>query len=80
MPRASATVSGPRGAGRKRWRVDKSGIQIVDVASRKTMCQLPRKGIVEQLVVVADASGSLDRQTGWDRYWNIARLDAAMAP
>jgi Tol biopolymer transport system component len=52
------------------------GIQIVDVASRKTVRQLPRKGIVSQLGWSPDGRWFTGTADHLGPFWNIARMDA----
>jgi len=54
-----------------------AGIQIVDVATRKVVRQLPRKGIVQQLVWSPDGKWFVGTANGLGQYWNIGRLNAA---
>ena len=53
------------------------GIQIVDLASRKIVRQLPRKGMVSQLGWSPDGRWFLGTADHLGPYWNIARMDAA---
>jgi Tol biopolymer transport system component len=53
----------------------KGGIQIVDLATRKVVRQLPRKGIVEQLGWSADGQWFVGTANGLGPYWNIGKLD-----
>ena len=52
-------------------------IRIVDLATRKTVRELPRKGIVQQLGWSPDGKWFLGTANGLGPYWNIGRLDAA---
>jgi dipeptidyl aminopeptidase/acylaminoacyl peptidase len=52
------------------------GIQIIDVATRKLLRQLPRRGIAQQLVWSPDGRRFLGTANGLGPYWNIGRLDA----
>ena len=52
------------------------GIQIIDVATRKLVRQLPRRGIAQQLVWSPDGRWFLGTANGLGPYWNIGRLDA----
>jgi Tol biopolymer transport system component len=54
----------------------KSGIQIVDLESRKVVRELPRKGIVQQLCWSADGKWFAGTANGLGPYWNIGRLSA----
>lgn len=56
--------------------LDKSGIRIVDVASRKVVRQLPRRGIVQQLAWSPDGKWLTATANGLGPFWNIARIDA----
>lgn len=53
------------------------GIQIVDVVTRKVARELPRQGIVQQLVWSPDGKWFLGTANGLGPYWNIGRLNAA---
>jgi Tol biopolymer transport system component len=57
--------------------LDKSGIQIVDVASRKIVRKLARRGIVEQLMWSPDGKWFAGTANGLGAFWNIGRMDAA---
>jgi len=52
------------------------GIQIVDVASRKIVRQLPRNGIVSQLVWAPDGQWFTGTADHLGPYWTIARMHA----
>jgi len=52
------------------------GIQIVDLASRKIVRQLPRKGIVSQLGWSPDGKWFLGTADHLGPFWNIARMNA----
>ena len=52
------------------------GIQIVDVASRKTVRQLPRKGIVSQLGWSPNGQWFTGTADHLGPFWNIARMNA----
>jgi Tol biopolymer transport system component len=52
------------------------GIQIVDLASRAVVRQLPRKGIVQQLGWSPDGKSFVGTANGLGPYWNIGWLDA----
>ena len=56
--------------------LDRRGVRIIDVASRKEVRQLPRKGIVQQLVWSPDGASFAGTANGLGPYWNIGRLDA----
>jgi len=51
------------------------GINIVNIADRKVARQLPRKGIVQQLVWSADGKWLLGTANGLGPFWNIGRLN-----
>jgi Tol biopolymer transport system component len=55
--------------------LDRRGVRIVDVASRKDVRQLPRKGIVQQLVWSPDGASLAGTANGLGAYWNIGRLE-----
>ena len=50
-------------------------IQIVDAASRKIVRQLPRKGIVQQLIWSPDGKQFVGTANGLGPFWNIGRLN-----
>ncbi len=52
------------------------GIQIVDLASRKVLRQLPRQGIVGQLIWSPDGQAFVGTANGLGPFWNIGRLSA----
>ncbi len=52
------------------------GIQIVDLASRKIVRELPRKGIVSQLSWSPDGKWFTGTADHLGPFWNIARMDA----
>jgi Tol biopolymer transport system component len=52
------------------------GIRIHDVATRKVVRQLPRHGIVEQLVWSPDGQAFVGTANGLGPYWCIGALDA----
>lgn len=54
-----------------------SGIQIVDVATRKVLRTRPRQGLVQQLVWSPDGTMFCGTANGLGAYWNIGCLDAA---
>jgi dipeptidyl aminopeptidase/acylaminoacyl peptidase len=56
--------------------LSKNGIQIVDLESRKVVRQLPRNGVVEQLVWSPDGKWLVGTANGLGPYWNIGRVDA----
>ena len=51
-----------------------SGIRIIDVASRKTVRTLPRRGIVQQLTWSPDGKAFVGTANGLGPFWNIGRL------
>ena len=51
------------------------GIQIIDLATRKVLKQMPRKGIVQQLVWSPDGKWFLGTANGLGAFWNIGRLN-----
>ena len=51
------------------------GIHIADLATRKVVRQLPRNGIVQQLVWSPDGRWFLGTANGLGPYWNIGRLN-----
>jgi Tol biopolymer transport system component len=55
--------------------LDRRGVRIVDVASRKEVRQLARKGIVQQLVWSPDGASLAGTANGLGAYWNIGRLE-----
>jgi Tol biopolymer transport system component len=52
-------------------------IQIVDLKTRNTVREVPRKGIVQQLGWSPDGKWFAGTANGLGSYWNIGRLDAA---
>ena len=54
-----------------------SGIQIVDVATRKTVRTLPRQGIVQQLGWAPDGHAFIGTANGLGQFWNIGCLPDA---
>ncbi len=52
------------------------GIQIVDLASRKVVRQLPRQGLVSQLIWSPDGQAFVGTANGLGPFWNIGRLSA----
>jgi Tol biopolymer transport system component len=59
--------------------LDKTGIQIVDLASRKVLRQIPRSGIVQQLVWSPDGKRFVGTANGLGVAWTIGCLDAEAA-
>jgi Tol biopolymer transport system component len=57
--------------------LDKQGIQIVDLASRKVVRQVPRSGIVQQLVWSPDGKWFVGTANGLGVAWTIGCSDAA---
>jgi Tol biopolymer transport system component len=51
-----------------------AGIQIVDLASRKVVRQLPRRGMAQQLVWSPDGQWFVGTANGLGPYWNIGCL------
>ncbi|MCX5646194.1 MAG: hypothetical protein NTZ17_16160 [Phycisphaerae bacterium] len=56
--------------------LDKKGIQIVDLASRKVLRQISRSGIVQQLVWSPDGKRFVGTANGLGVAWTIGCLDA----
>jgi Tol biopolymer transport system component len=56
--------------------LDKKGIQIVDLASRRVLRQIPRSGIVQQLVWSPDGKQFAGTANGLGVAWTIGCLDA----
>jgi Tol biopolymer transport system component len=56
--------------------LDKKGIQIVDLASRKVVRQIPRSGVVQQLVWSPDGKQFVGTANGLGVTWTIGCLDA----
>ena len=54
-----------------------SGVQIVDVATRKTLRTVPRQGIVQQLGWSPDGKSFSGTANGLGPFWNIGRLPAS---
>ncbi|MBM4435660.1 MAG: PD40 domain-containing protein, partial [Actinobacteria bacterium] len=52
------------------------GIQIIDVATRQVVRQLPRKGVVSQLVWSPDGRAFIGTANGLGPFWTIGCLDA----
>jgi Tol biopolymer transport system component len=52
------------------------GIQIVDLASRRIVRQLPRQGLVEQMIWSPDGQAFVGTANGLGPFWNIGRLSA----
>jgi Tol biopolymer transport system component len=57
--------------------LDQRGITIVDVATRKVVRQMPRRGIVEQLVWSPDGKSFAGTANGLGPFWNVGRMDVA---
>jgi Tol biopolymer transport system component len=57
--------------------LDKSGIRIIDVATRDVVRQLPRRGIVQQLAWSPDGRWFTGTANGLGPFWNIGRVEAA---
>ena len=56
--------------------LDKAGIQIVDLASRKILRQIPRSGIVQQLGWSPDGKWFVGTANGLGVAWTIGCMDA----
>jgi len=56
--------------------LDKSGVRVIDLSSKKVLRQLPRKGIVEQLVWSPDGKWFAGTANGLGQFWTIGRLNA----
>jgi len=56
--------------------LDKKGIQIVDLASRKVLRQIPRSGVVQQLGWSPDGKWFVGTANGLGVAWTIGCLDA----
>ena len=56
--------------------LDKKGIQIVDLSSRKLVRQIPRSGVVQQLVWSPDGKRFVGTANGLGVAWTIGCLDA----
>jgi Tol biopolymer transport system component len=56
--------------------LSQKGIEIVDLASRKVVRQLPRRGIVQQLVWSPDGKWFVGTANGLGPFWNIGVLNA----
>jgi len=56
--------------------LDQRGIRIIDVASRSLVRQLPRKGLVQQLIWSPDGKWFAGTANGLGPFWNIGRMDA----
>jgi Tol biopolymer transport system component len=56
--------------------LDKKGIQIVDLAGRKVLRQIPRSGVVQQLVWSPDGKRFVGTANGLGIAWAIGCLDA----
>jgi Tol biopolymer transport system component len=54
-------------------------IRIVDLTTRRTVRELDRKGIVQQLCWAPDGKWFAGTANGLGPYWNIARIDATTA-
>lgn len=55
--------------------LDRRGIRIVDVVSRREIRKLPRKGVVQQLVWSPDGHSFAGTANGLGPFWNIGRLE-----
>ena len=56
--------------------LDKKGIQIIDLASRQIVRQIPRSGIVQQLVWSPDGKRFVGTANGLGVAWTVGCLDA----
>ncbi len=56
--------------------LDKKGIQIIDLASRRVVRQIPRNGIVQQLVWSPDGKRFTGTANGLGVAWTVGCLDA----
>ena len=56
--------------------LSKSGIQIVDVSTKKIVRTLDRKGIFEQLFASPDGKWLCGTANGLGEHWTIARMDS----
>src|SRR5262245_40375176 len=56
--------------------LSKSGVQIVDVATKKIVRSLERKGIFEQLFSSPDGKWLCGTANGLGEHWTIARMDS----
>jgi Tol biopolymer transport system component len=56
--------------------LDQRGIRIIDLANRSVVRQLPRKGLMQQLVWSPDGKWFTGTANGLGPYWNIGRMDA----
>jgi len=63
--------------GRQLACLSKAGIQIVDVATRKVLRKLDRKGMVEQLFWSPDGKWLTGTANGLGEHWAIGRMNAA---
>ena len=56
--------------------LSKSGVQIVDVSTKKVVRTLDRKGIFEQLFASPDGKWLCGTANGLGEHWTIARMDS----
>lgn len=63
--------------GRRIACLTRSGIRIVDVATRRVLQEMPRQGFVSQLVWSPDGRRLVGTANGLGPYWNIGCLDLA---
>jgi Tol biopolymer transport system component len=56
--------------------LDKIGMQIIDLESKKIIRTLPRKGMVQQLGWSPDGKWFCGTANGLGKYWNIGRMNA----
>jgi len=57
--------------------LDRSGVRLIDVASRREVRRLPRKGFFQQLAWSPDGLWFAGTANGLGPYWNIGRMNAA---
>jgi Tol biopolymer transport system component len=50
------------------------GIQVIDLSTKKTIKELSRRGIVQQLVWSPDGKWFIGTANGLGQYWNIGRM------
>jgi Tol biopolymer transport system component len=55
--------------------LDRRGIRIIDLAGRREVRKLPRKGIVQQLAWSPDGRSFAGTANGLGPFWNIGRLE-----
>ena len=52
------------------------GIQIIDLSTKKTIKELNRRGIVQQLIWSPDGKWFVGTANGLGQYWNIGRINS----